>query len=103
MAFLGEGTAARPRQHAVGESLLTGLGEPHERSGAEPEFAASAPDDEPLDPASSAGRLDEEVQAVAVSVPQTALVEGTRHGQGDLERLEDHVHGSNRLAASGYS
>ena len=65
-AFFGEGIAARPGQHAVGEGLLAGLGERDERGGAESEFAAPAADDEPLDPASGPGRLDEQVQAVAV-------------------------------------
>ena len=68
-ALLGEGVAAGPRQLAVGEGLLAGFGERDERGGAETEFAAPAADDEPLDPASGAGRLDEQVQPVAVSVP----------------------------------
>ena len=58
-ALVGQRVSARPRQLAVGEGLLAGLGE---RGGAETEFAAPAADDEPLDPASVAGRLDEEVQ-----------------------------------------
>ena len=41
-AFLGEGIAARTGQHAVGESLLAGLGERDERGGAESEFAQLA-------------------------------------------------------------
>ena len=53
-ALLREGIAVRAGQHAVGEGLLAGLGERDERGGAEPEFAASAADDEPLDPASGA-------------------------------------------------
>ena len=40
-----------------------------ERGGAETEFAPSSADDEPLDPASGAGWLDEEVQPVPVCVP----------------------------------
>ena len=59
-ALLGEVIAPGPRQLAVGEGLLAGLGERDERGGAEPEFASPAADDEPLDPASGAGRLDEE-------------------------------------------
>ena len=50
------------------KGLLAGLGERDERGSAESEFAASSAEDEPLDPASSAGRLDEQVQAVAVGV-----------------------------------
>ena len=68
-ACFGEGIAARPGQHAVGEALLAGLGERDERGGAEPEFAAPAAGDEPLDPASRALRLDVEEQAVAVGAP----------------------------------
>ena len=49
--------------------LLAGFGERDERGGAETEFAASSADDEPLDPAAGAGRLHEQVQPVAVSVP----------------------------------
>ena len=67
-APVGERVAARPRQHAVGEGLLAGLGERDQCGGAEPEFAAPAADDEPLDPASRPGGLDEQVQPVAVSV-----------------------------------
>ena len=68
-ALLGEGVATRPRQHAVGEGQFAGLGERDERGGAEAEFAAASADDEPLDPASGPGGLDEEVQPVPVGVP----------------------------------
>ena len=68
-AFLRERLAARPGQHAFGEGLLAGLGERDERGGAESEFAAPSADDEPLDPASGPGRLDEQVQTIAVRVP----------------------------------
>ena len=61
--FLGEGIAARAGQHPVGEVLLAGLGVRDECGGAEPEFASPAADDEPLDPASGPGRLDEQVTA----------------------------------------
>ena len=76
-AFLREGIAAGPGQHAVGEGLLAGLGERDEGGGAESEFAPPAADDEPLDPAPGPGRLDEQVQAVAVSV-----------GPGGAERMK---------------
>ena len=81
-ALLRERIAAGPRQHAVGEGLLAGLGERDERGGAEPEFAAPAADDEPLDPASGAGRLDEQAQAVAVRVAsgRGGTDEGGREG-----------------------
>ena len=68
-ALVGQGVAAGPRQLAVGEGQLAGFGERDERDGAESEFAASSADDEPLDPAAGAGRLHEQVQPVAVSVP----------------------------------
>ena len=76
------GIAARTGQHAVGESLLAGLGERDERGGAESEFAAPTADDEPLDPASDPGRLDEQVQAVAVRVAsgRCGTDEGGREG-----------------------
>ena len=61
--------SAGPRQLAVGERLFAGFRERDKRAAAEPEFAASPADDEPLDLASGAGRLDGEVQAVAFSVP----------------------------------
>ena len=67
-APVGERIAAQAGQHAVGEGLLAGLGERDERGGAESEFAAPAADDEPLDPASRPGGLDEQVQPVAVGV-----------------------------------
>ena len=65
-ALLQEGIAARPRQHAVGEGQFAGLGERDERGGAEPEFAALAVDDEPLDPDCGSGRLNEQMQAVDI-------------------------------------
>ena len=67
--LVGQGVAAGPRQLAVGEGLLAGVGERHERDGAE--SAASSADDEPLDPASGTGRLHEQVQPVAVRVPSS--------------------------------
>ena len=70
--FVGQRVAARPRQRAVGERLLASFGERNERGGAESKFAASAADDEPLDPAAGPGRLDEQVQPVAVCVPPWA-------------------------------
>ena len=48
-ALLGERVASGPRQLAVGEGQLAGLGEGDERGGAESEFAAPSADDEPLD------------------------------------------------------
>ena len=78
-AFLRERIAARAGQHAVGEGLLAGLGERDERGGTESEFAAPAPDDEPLDPTAGAGRLDEQVQAVAVRAGRD-LVKAARVG-----------------------
>ena len=48
----------------------------------QPELAAAAADDEPLDPASGAAGLDEQVQAVAVGVPswRCGADEGGRAG-----------------------
>ena len=67
--LLRERVSVGPGQHAVGEGQFAGLGERDERGGAESEFAAPAADDDPLDPASRSGGLDEQIQAVAVRVP----------------------------------
>ena len=58
------------------------LGEGDERGGAEPELSAPAADNESLDPASGPGRLDEQIQAVAVCVPswRGGTDEGGREG-----------------------
>ena len=68
-AFVGQRVSAGPGELAVGEGQFAGFGQRDERGGAESEFAPSSADDEPLDPASGAGGLDEQVQPVAVSVP----------------------------------
>ena len=68
-ALLGERIASGAGEPAVGEGLGAGLLERDEREAAEPEFTASAADDEPLYPAARPGRLDIEVQPVAVAVP----------------------------------
>ena len=67
-APVGEWVAARAGELPVGHGLLTGLGQRDEGDGAEAKFAAPAADDEALDPAAGAGRLDVEVEAVAVDV-----------------------------------
>ena len=67
--LVGQRVTAQPCQYPIGERQLAGLGERDERGGAETEFAPSSADDEPLDPASGAGWLDEEVQPVPVCVP----------------------------------
>ena len=83
--------AARVGQHAVGEGLLAGFGERDECGGAESELPASAADDEPLDPASGSGGLNEEVQAVAVGVlsRRSRTDEGGREGLVRLGQRED--------------
>ena len=53
---------------AVGDGLLAGLDERDGGDGAESKFGTPAPDDEALDPAADASRLNIEVQAVAVDV-----------------------------------
>ena len=65
---IGQGVAARAGELAVGKGQLAGFGERDERGGAESEFAAPSANDEPLDPAAGAGRLNERVQPVAVGV-----------------------------------
>ena len=81
-AVLGERIAAGAGQLAVSKGELAGLGEGDEPGGAEPEFTAASADDEPLDPASGSGGLDEQVQAVAVGVPawRCGTDEGSREG-----------------------
>ena len=63
-ALVGKRVAARARELAVGDGLLAGLSERDEGDAAESLFMAPAVDNEVLDPASGAGRLDVEVQAV---------------------------------------
>ena len=75
----GSGTAARAGDPAVGEGLLTGLGQRHEVEAAEAERMGLSVDDEPLDPTACAGRLDVQVQFVAVTVP-ARLADGAAEG-----------------------
>ena len=63
-ALVGQRVAARPGQRAVGERQLADFVERDERNGAESELSAASADDEPLDPASGPGRLDEQIQPV---------------------------------------
>ena len=82
-ALLGERIAANAGEPAVGEGLGAGVLERHEREAAEPEFAAASADDEPLYPSAGAGRLDVEVEAIAVTVaPGLCYIadEGGRQG-----------------------
>ena len=65
---LSERIAARARDLAVGAGDGAGLGERDRIYAAESEFALPAADDEPLNPAPGSGRLDEQVEAVAVTV-----------------------------------
>ena len=59
----------RPRgQAAVGPRLLARLGQRDQRHAAEPQVASAAVDHEPLDPASGAGRLDVEIESLAIAV-----------------------------------
>ena len=66
-ALLGERVASGAGKPAVGERLGAGFLKRDEREAAESEFASSAADGESLNPASGAGRLDFEVEAVAVA------------------------------------
>ena len=67
-ALVGQRVSAGPGELAVGEGQFARLRQRDERHGAESELATSAADNEPLDPASRAGGLDEYVQPVAVCV-----------------------------------
>ena len=93
-ALLGERVAPGPCQLAVGEGQLAGFGERDERGGAEPEFGASAADDEPLGPASSAGGLVEEVQ------PENGLYVLRHESGGYWSTVGCYCSVSNRMIAS---
>ena len=67
-ALVGEWVSTLAGELAVGDGLLAGLGERDGGDGAESKFGTPGPDDEALDPAACASRLDIEVQAVAVDV-----------------------------------
>ena len=81
-ALLGKRVAPGAGQLSVGEGQLASLGQGDEPGGAEPKFAPASADDDPLDPASGSGRLDEQVQPVAVCVPpwRGGTDEGSREG-----------------------
>ena len=86
-ALLGERIAARAGEPAVGEGLGAGVLERDEREAAEPEFAATAADDEPLYPAARTGRLHVEVQAVAIAVPAGLCYVADEGGRERVARL----------------
>ena len=81
-APLDERVSTLAGELAVGHGLLAGLGERDEGDGAEAEFAAPAADDEALDPAAGARRLDVEVQAVAGDVVPRRCGSDQRGGEG---------------------
>ena len=88
-ALLGERVATGAGELAVGEGERAGLLERDEREAAEPEFAAASADGDPLDPTPAAGRLDVEVQALAVAIPAgrgDGADEGGREGVFGLAR-----------------
>ncbi len=68
-ALVGEGVSTRAGELAVGEGLLAGLGQGDEMDAAESELVFPSADNESLDPASGSGRLDVEIESVAVGVP----------------------------------
>ena len=80
--LVGQRVAALTGELAVGDGLLAGLGERDEGDRAEPEFRAPAADDEALDPASRAGRLDVEVESVAVDVVSGRCTADEGGGEG---------------------
>ena len=67
-SLLGERAPALAGQLAVDERLLPGLGQRDQGNAAEPDLTAAASDDEALNPAAGSGRLDEEVETVAIGV-----------------------------------
>ena len=68
-ALLGQRVAAGACESAVGQGLFSRLLQRHQREAAESELAPPASDHEPLKPPPPSGRLDLEVEAVAVTVP----------------------------------
>ena len=72
VALLGQRISARPRLLAVGERHVARLGQRHQRVAAEPEHPGPAPNDQPLHPPPCPGRVDAQVQAVAVTVEAAA-------------------------------
>ena len=82
-AFVPQRVAARAGELAVGERPLAGFGQRDEREAAEAEHARLAADHEPLHPTSRPGRVDVQVQAVAISVAAglaDVAAEGDREG-----------------------
>ena len=67
-ALLGERVSALAGELAVRQRLLPGLGQGDQGEAAESKLTAAATDDEALNPAAGTGRLDEEVEAIAVGV-----------------------------------
>ena len=67
-ALLPKWVPALAGQLAVGERLLSGLGQRDQGEAAESDLTAAATDDEALNPAAGSGRLDKEVEAIAVGV-----------------------------------
>ena len=87
--FSASGSPPAAGELAVGEGERAGLLERDEREAAEPEFAAASADGDPLDPTPAAGRLDVEVQALAVAIPAgrgDGADEGGREGVFGLAR-----------------
>ena len=67
-AALGERISALTGQPAVGPRLLASLGERDQLSAAESKVAATAPNDEALNPTAGSARLNMEVESVAIAV-----------------------------------
>ena len=67
-AFLGKGIPALTGELAVGQRFLSSLGQGDQGEAAESQLAATATDDEPLNPAPGSAGLDEEVQSVSIGV-----------------------------------
>ena len=78
-ALLRERVPTFTGELAVGQCLLPCLGQRDQGDAAQSELTAAAANNKPLDPAPGSGRLDEQVQAVAVGVSSRR---GCAHGGG---------------------
>ena len=101
VALLGQRISARPCLLAVGERHVARLDQRHQRVAAEPEHPGPAPNDQPLHPPPRSGRVDAQVQAVAVTVEAgrggahehgtQAMGQAARRPRGGICHRLDHV------------
>ncbi|MCY3820072.1 MAG: hypothetical protein OXH52_12025 [Gammaproteobacteria bacterium] len=98
-ALFGQGIATLAGELAVGQRPLPRLGERYQGGATESEFTFPALDDEPLDPAPRPGGLDDEVEALPVTVPagRGGTDEGGRQGLVGVTASADAREGGRRF------